>query len=583
MGFLAAPGPRSRRYLYGYQVDEVDLTQGIVDELSPSPPTHGAVQMVMTGNPMLRSPEMVALPAAVTGAVFFRPDTGDGLSLGLGLVKRLIHERPKPDLRLLDELEAEALKYCEEKFTPLTAADIDDTLVWIDKANQPESVKSNYRRSLEDLKLGKVQPHKVHIKKTFTKAEWYDKPKFHRAIQSPSDHEKVLEGPIIAAMERQLYAQPEFIKKIARREWPAYISLVCEGIGLVPYSCDFASFEASFVKELMRRLELVFVRFMLQNVMAEEGAQSVAEGDRINYLRSRLVMAWVEGTRMSGKMSTSCFNGFSNLVVHRFVAMRLNGATVFRGVVEGDDGLFVHNGRQPTAEQFLSLGFKVKLENHEHFSEASFCGVVFARDVGTTVCDPMKVVLTCSWASRQYARASAETLRKLGVVKGLSTLAQYPGAPVVHAVALWLLRTNGFSRERESEYVKWFLAQRNTTWWDRELASQISEVDVQKLMKQPVEVANRLLVAKKFGMSPEVQLELERRFNDATGDVEVGDLFPEPYRVQWRRFVLGLECDGDLDLFQPPLGHHSLVYWDRSDYYALSKESRRLVALKSSH
>lgn len=526
---------------------------------------------------------MVALPAAVTGAVFFRPDTGDGLSLGLGLMKRLIHERPEPDLSLLEELEEFAWKVCEEQFVPLKAEDVQSTEDWINSTNQPEAVKSEYRRSHEDLKLGCIQPHKIHIKKTFAKAEWYDKPKFHRAIQSPSDHEKVLEGPLIAAMERQLYARPEFIKKIPRREWPAYISKVCEGIGLVPYSCDFESFEASFVVELMMRLELVFVRYMLVNLMTDEGAQSVAEGDRINELRSRLVRAWIKGTRMSGKMSTSCFNGFSNLVVHRFVAERLNGATVFRGVVEGDDGLFVHNGRQPTAEQFLALGFKVKLEHHQHFSEASFCGVVFARDVGTTVCDPTKVVLTCSWASRQYARASVETLRKLGVVKGLSTLAQYPGAPVVHSVALWLLRTNGFSREREGEYVKWFLAQRNTTWWDRELAKQIEGVDLERLLKQPVEVANRLLVHRRFGMPPEVQIELERRFDTATGDVDVADIFSEAYRTQYRRFVIRLESDGVIDLFQPPLGQHSLVYWNRADYYALSRASRRLVELRTSH
>lgn len=582
LGFLTAPGPRHRRYLYGYQTDEVDLTQAIAENLSPTPPAHGAVESVRTGNPFLRNPEMVALPAAVVGATFFRPDTGDGLSLGLGLIKRLIHERPEPDLALLAELEREAWMVCEENFVPLTAADVMDTREWIAQTNQPESVRNEYRRSLEALERGEIQAHKIYTKKTFAKAEWYDKPKFHRAIQSPSDHEKVIEGPIIAAMEKQLYAMEAFIKKIPRSEWPAYISRICGGVGLFPYSCDFESFEASFRKLLMCCLELVFVRYMLQNLLAMLGAQSVAGGDRVNFLRSALVKAWIEGTRMSGKMSTSCFNGFSNFVVHRFLALRVNGATMFRGVVEGDDGLFVHNGRQPTKEQFLQLGFRVKLELHEHFNEASFCGVVFSPDVGTTVTDPKKVVLTCSWVSRQYLRASDKTLRMLGVVKGLSALAQYPGCPVVHSVALWLLRSNGFSRERKDEYVRWFMSQRNTTWWDRELAKQIDTARLDELLKAPVEMANRLLVARKFGMPVEVQLELERRFDSTEGCVDVADIFEESYRAQYRKFVVEADASDELAVFYPPLEHFSLVHWDRRDFLAVTNESRRLVPLTSS-
>jgi len=519
--------------LYGYNVDEVELDP--LTDIHYLPKQRDTMlQTVATSNPEIRRPAMIGLNSMIKGGVFFRPNTSDPVSAGQGALKRLWHDRPVLNRRLLRRLKKFVGKWCREHLTPLTVDDVLSFEEWLAQVNQPEKVKDEYRKAYSEFLNAERDPKFLKVKKGFVKKEFYDKPKYHRIISSPDDLEKVIQGPLAHAIEQKLFALPYFIKKIPRDKWPDYIASICEGEGLSCYNSDYESFEASFVEEVKKAVELQFAEYMLQNFLADFGAQDILSRVCKITIMSKLFVGWMKARRHSGEMTTSLFNGFSNLVVNEFVAVVMNGATIFRGVVEGDDGLFVHNGRQPSPDQFKELGFLIKLIPVQHYYEASFCGVVFHPDSRRTLANPWKSLLTVSWVSDEYLRSTHETRRLLGIVKGLSFLAQYPGCPVICKVAKWLLRVNGFEREKLEEYIRWYERQSVVGWWERQNIKFMREVTLDEC--EPC-LQDRLLIEQLFGMSLEVQAELEQRLDSASGDVDIGDLCPSSYREFWLGYV----------------------------------------------
>lgn len=520
-------------FLYGYNVDEVDLVNLTDIHYKPMQKDTKLVA-VATSNPEIRRPAMIGLNSMIKGGVFFRPNTSDPLSAGQGALKRLWHDRPKLNRPLLRRLKVFVKKWCKKNLTPLTVDDVLSFEDWLAQVNQPDSVKQEYRASYEQFLNSEKTEEALRKKKGFVKKEFYNEPKYHRIISSPDNLEKVVQGPLAHAIEEKLFALPFFIKKVPRDQWPQYIADICEGEGLNCYNSDYESFEASFVVEVKKAVELQLAKYMLSNFLCELGAVDILSRTCRVVIMSKLFVGWMKARRHSGEMTTSLFNGFSNLVVNAFVALKINGATIFRGVVEGDDGLFVHNGRQPQPSQFEQLGFKIKIIHISKFYEASFCGVVFHPDSMRTLANPWKALLTVSWASDEYLRSTKETRRKLGIVKGLSYLAQYPGCPVIQAISCWLLRVNGFERSKLEEYMLWYENQRATGWWERNIVKQIRQSDLRQCEPN---IQDRLLVEKLFNMSVEAQEELESRLNNSQGDVEVHDLIDPMYRLHWLGFV----------------------------------------------
>lgn len=530
---LGGRGEEEEYFLYGYNVDEVALDE-LTDIHYKPVQKDTKLAVVATSNPEIRRPAMIGLNSMIKGGVYFRPNTSDPLSAGQGALKRLWHDRPRINRRLLRRLKKFVGKWCREHLNPLTVDDVLDFEAWLAQVNQPESVKDEYRRSYEEFLNAERDVSCLKKKKGFVKKEFYDKPKYHRIISSPDNLEKVVQGPLAHAIEEKLFALPFFIKKVPREQWPAYIADICEGEGLSCYNSDYESFEASFVVEVKKAVELQMAEYMLSNFLCELGAVDMLSRVCRVHIMSKLFVGWMKARRHSGEMTTSLFNGFSNLVVNAFIALKLNGATIFRGVVEGDDGLFVHNGRQPQPAQFEQLGFKIKIIHIEKFYEASFCGVVFHPESLRTLANPWKALLTVSWAPDEYLRSSKETRRLLGIVKGLSYLAQYPGCPVIKSISEWLLRVNGFERHRTEEYMLWYESQRATGWWERKIAGQVR---TSQLRVCEPNLQDRLLVERLFGMSLEVQCELERRLDASSADVDVSDLVPPMYRAHWLGYV----------------------------------------------
>ncbi len=574
MGFLRRPKPGERTFLYGYNVDEVQLPP-----LNWVKPKDGELQDIGMQNSRVRPPEMVSLPCGIEGAVAFRPNTTDALSAVMGLKKRLVHERPTINRKLLRRLQKFANKWMNNNLIPLQSHEIPSFEEWVEGVNQPGATKDEYRRAYAEWAEGKVKKSKLSQKKCFVKPEFYPEAKYHRIIHSPTDYEKVLHGRFVKAIEKKVFSLPYFIKKYPRQEWPEIIASRVGIEGLRVYASDYSSFEANFVPEVQRVLELALAKYMLGAFLDDEGVDDLVHTDRVRRLTSVMFVAWIEGRRASGQMATSLFNGFSNLIVNMFFAMEINGSKTFDGVVEGDDGLFAYDGKAPTPEQFLEAGFTIKIIHVERYYEASFCGVVFHPDAKRTLADPIRMVTTASWCSRAYLRASDDTLRKLGIVKGLSYLAQYPGCPVIQSVALWLLRTNGFEREKLNDILGWYQEQKCVGWWDREVLSSIRASVLQPV---PVHPGSRQIVAKVFGVGEEIQIALEELFDGSSGSVDVSDYMPGRFLTQWYGYVRRMQ-KFDRELNMPhflPLSHHIEGPVQRRDVDAVDYSRARTSRLR---
>ncbi len=531
MAFLDSP-VGVRAYLYGYAVDEVDL--GGVTWNDPGP--RGQVTKISTSNSRVRMPECVSLPARVEGAVYFRPTCNDPLSTVQGLRKRLLHERPKVDKELLGDFKAYVHNFLVSKFKPLEAADIPSFEEWLEGVNHPRWRKDEYQKAWDQLHEDGVSTKRIRRKKVFVKREFYDAPKFQRCIHSPSDYEKVLHGRFVSAMEKKIFGMPQFIKKIPRSEWPAFVRDSIGRPGFNIFCTDYTSFEANFLPEIQDAAEMQVVLFFLKNVYHEQGVQDMLAQAGLKFLDSTQFAAWIIGARHSGQISTSLFNGISNYLFGNFFCERA-GATEVHCIVEGDDGVFCHNApSNPTPEDFLKLGLTIKLEPVENWYTASFCGVVTHPDVLDVLCNPWRVVLTVSWAGHSYLRAKDETLQKLAQIKGLSYLAQYHGCPVVQSVGLWLLRVTGFERERLEDLLTWYEEQVGVSWWDRQI---VMEIRNSNLSAKTVMMGSRDIVAQVFGVSHGVQEYLEGLFDNNTDGIVVLDpaYVPSKYVEHWHKFV----------------------------------------------
>jgi len=294
--------------------------------------------------------------------------------------------------------------------------------------------------------------------KCFIKNEAYPFYKYPRAILARTDDFKVLVGPIFKVIENHLFSMKSeqghnyFIKKIPVPERATYILDV---LGLeIAYNdvatcdqnlrryvvTDYSSFESSFTRDIMLACEFQFYYKCLS--LLPDGHYFSSLLDQLLNFNRCFFTEWkflIRARRMSGEMNTSLGNGFSNLMLTKFLLDRI-GAMDVRLLVEGDDCIFTYVGPMFTPDLVNSLGFKLKFLFVQSPNYASFCGQIFDLTHLVVVCDPIKVILNFAWTNMKYFRSSNAI--KMGLVrsKALSLIYQYSGCPVVQSFARAMLR-----------------------------------------------------------------------------------------------------------------------------------------------
>jgi hypothetical protein len=241
--------------------------------------------------------------------------------------------------------------------------------------------------------------------------------------------------------------------------------------------------------------------------------------------------------RMSGEMSTSVSNGFSNLMVMLYTCERV-GCTEVVGVVEGDDGLFKMNGTPPTTEDFAVVGFHIKLDVYHELSEASFCGMVFDEEEKAIITEPFRAICNFGWASRQYLFASDAKLLELLRSSAMSMRAQYSRCPMLAELAEYGLRvTASVPKHRVIKTV----SHMRTCEYEKDML--ISGLAVESFGGIEIGPRTRMLFERRFGVPVSAQLAFEEFMRQKTDLSPINfpllnELAPTEYKDMWSTYVV---------------------------------------------
>lgn len=411
-------------------------------------------------------------------------------------------EPPKPNSNLLRKLRIFVRKWLKRKMTPLPSHADTSVPTWLKNSNYPLWRKQELQKVWDEFGV-KWWDRKYRKCKSFMKAEVYPEYKHARGINARHDVFKCLFGPLCKLIEDQLYKDPSFIKHVPVADRGRYIMDRLYRPGATYIATDYTAFETLFTKEIMNTCEVELYRYMFQNLSCQaEIDHIIATLTGENECMFRDFTTFVEATRMSGEMSTSLANGFSNLMFMKFMAQE-KGIKI-KGVVEGDDGLFrVEGDSIPTPEDFEALGLRIKLDVHRDLSQASFCGLVFNPEVMRVVSDPVENLVKFGWTLGPYQNASTKTKLMLLRCKAFSLKAQFPGCPIIESLANYGLRVT-----RSIDIRHYVDNSSHINEWTRlKLKQAIAQVDYTPVQILP---SDRFLVESKFGVPVSQQLSIEK-------------------------------------------------------------------------
>lgn len=459
----------------------------------------------------------VSLGCHVVGAANPHP-APDPVTILQGVYKRFLTHTGTPNPEVLLDFKEFVRQWTLKNLIPLAPETDMSFETWIEAVDYPAWRKDELKKKF----YGMTDPNDPNyfIVKSFMKDETYPSYKHARGINARSDEFKCIVGPVFKAIEKVLFKLDHFIKKIPVDERPEYLKNMIGREGSVYFGTDFTAFEAHFTLEMMEACEFQLYDFMLSKTPQHDGFMDLIRKvlGGTNVCKYKYFTAYCEATRMSGEMNTSLGNGFSNLMFMLFMLTRC-GCKEIRIAIEGDDGggsCDSSGGRLPTKEDFAELGLNVKLDYYNNIEEMSFCGIVFAKEDGRNITNPVVAMLDFGWTTSNYKGCSQRKYKELLKAKSLSLAFQYPGCPILSALARYGLRcTKGVRLGR-------YLNSGKTGNYEREWMLQIlaelnknkKENKQHKVLTTPVGMASRLLVERLYGITAEAQMKIEQYLDD---------------------------------------------------------------------
>lgn len=216
----------------------------------------------------------MSLGCHVRGATNPKPDLGDAPSFYEGVKYRFLRQPPTADEELLEEFRVFVRDFMKTNFTPLPH-DIDLSVdKWLENTPYTIARKNDLKKKYENFmerNQGDEYPSGRSHKKLmrvncFMKDETYPQYKYPRAINSRSDEFKCLVGPVMKAIEKEIFKLDWFIKKIpvALRPYDLFNNVHQEGATCI--GTDYTSYEALFTKMLMSVCEQEMFEYMTQEL-----------------------------------------------------------------------------------------------------------------------------------------------------------------------------------------------------------------------------------------------------------------------------------------------------------------------------
>jgi hypothetical protein len=438
---------------FGYRIGEFN-----VPTLS-LPPTKPNTRIFKFGDSRnFRAPQVVAWRTHINGVINPYGDTQDSESRVEGFQKRVAP--------LVDPIANNILKHelVEEfghynmitiiewsskgkinKISPIEDLTVD---TWLSKTDYTISRKEELKR--KEIQYCEFYDEKGKLIKKYievachSKFEPHVEFKFIRNINSRKDEFKVRTGPAFKVMEKDLFKNSEFIKKIPVTERAQFVYDRLYEPDAEYLETDYSSFEALYTPNIIRACELQWYKWYTSSMEQGDEWYKLVEDcfvNNPNYITSRGFNAEVWGSRMSGEMCTSLGNSLTNLMLMKFVAHK-SGVDV-RGIVEGDDGLFRVIPKEKSTireEYFAELGMVIKLERYNKLNMTSFCGLTFEFETMQIITDPRRHLPKLFWIDAKYLSSNETTIDELFRAKCMSMMYSFPSCPILRSVADYGLR-----------------------------------------------------------------------------------------------------------------------------------------------
>jgi hypothetical protein len=451
------------------------------------------------------------------------PNSRDSVNFEHGAKKRVGAQMPPIDPAVLLRFSAFVMGVLLKYLDPLRPSDVLSFEDWLSQTDYNENRKKELRSAFAKCIYGLWYIY--YVVKSHLKVERLDEFKFARIINSRCDVFKVYVAPVFHAIEEYLFHRSPlkrfFVKglKPAERSKRVYENVYCDGCRYV--ATDFSSFECGFTREVMNACEIALYDFLTMYLPDPDWIVHVREAlTGVNRCKSKLGSFKVEATRMSGDMCTSLGNGFTNLMVSAFV-MHESGIPFeeLHGCFEGDDGVMaVPHGIVLHSEIYAQLGFKIKLVEHDDLCAASFCGIVFDYQAQDNLVDPDEVIVKFGWSLSSLKWGGDDVLLGLLHAKALSLMYEFPACPIVTALARYGLRVSSGS----------------TPIWDKvDLRWSFVQSDRTFSAPKQVHFNSRLLMAKKWGVSVQRQLEIEAYLDGLNSRVPLPYWFVSSQHYDW--------------------------------------------------
>lgn len=494
--------------MYGYRSDEVELKKPDRPDL-----TLISLRKSFYGyDKNLRPPVAKSILPHIK-AIPPKPDNTHPISLMDGMAKRMAYKPPQYDPEMRQRFKKFVLNWVRTNLVPLDEFETFDVQSWLDETNYP------LWRKKEILDLHEqfiMDPDNLEVRNfyfkalisIFTKEEYYEEYKHHRGIWARSDLFKAIAGPIFRKIEDQLFKLKYFIKKIPKKDRPAYIVNMMQDYARKYQLSDYTSFESQFTTDMMDDCEFTMYRYMVSNnKVGQWYIQFIFDAIASdNLVMNKFFRVLVKAKRMSGEMNTSLGNSFSNLMFMLF-AFDEYKIDYLGPVVEGDDGLVAVSGSIPQ-EYFPKMGLNVKMVIVPELSVASFCGIIFDPLDEINIRDPREPLCTTFWVPKRYALCGEEKYYQLIRSKALSLIFEYPGCPILYKLGRKLfeiLHNYEVLQEPDRDsYKMYYYKQAYEAYCD------------DRLPHKDTGIATRILMSDQFGISISEQLAIEREIDNIT-------------------------------------------------------------------
>lgn len=455
--------------------------------------------------------ESVHLVDASLGVPLLLPYIPDGRTIEnqvSAVVNRFACEMPVGDGGVLDDFERYAKSFIKLHIPRLDPSEVKSAQEWLDDSVYGVSRRKRLQEMIDSK--GNLDS-KALGNKSFIKWEGYQKPKNARGINSYTDLTKVLLGPYVKLVDKCLYrvrGGAYNVKNMQPREWVKKLATVLGSFKVC--GTDFTAFEAhhSGVFSDIVNFWMLHCLHGVKNRHLKRVLSQMITGTNVCAFRN--ITAVVDQRLMSGALWTSSANALLNLLILSYLCNRSADKKSkpeqlaehfdvhFKGLVEGDDGIFVDIGIDESL--IKGLGLKLKLDRFDHFSQASFCGVVCDEFNQKVVMDPLKVLRNFFVLPPELQGARSSKLLSFLRCKALSYKYNLPDCPVIGGLCDAVLQVTA---GHDTTCVESRLGM-----WKAE-AAKLGREDRVWLQKSEPRMCDRLLVEEKFGLSVNSQLEIE--------------------------------------------------------------------------